>query len=200
MAAGKFQIILICVYLSFDKYIYSNIVTLQKENEISCITKNSDHPIFIDPPATMINKEPVNFLKQDNWNNANWLLKDVNQFSYGAVTDKRWEDFEIVKTNYHRFRSVTSVSFSVYSPFEVEFFINDDDNLDYSKWNRSDQKWLSFTILLQNNNVFYLENDEVIRTTPDFKPYEIVVKTKNETFWKIHKCKYLKPSSLLSVY
>jgi hypothetical protein len=39
----------------------------------------------------MINKEPVKFLKQDNWNNANWLLKDVNQFSYGAVTDKRWE-------------------------------------------------------------------------------------------------------------
>jgi hypothetical protein len=34
----------------------------------------------------------VKFLKQDNWNNANWLLKDVNQFSYGAVTDKRWED------------------------------------------------------------------------------------------------------------
>jgi hypothetical protein len=187
----KFQIILICVYLSFDKYIYSNIVTLQKENEISCITKNSDHPIFIDPPATMINKEPVKFLKQDNWNNANWLLKDVNQFSYGAVTDKRWEDFEIVKTNYHRFISVTSVSLSVYSPFEVEFFTNDDDNLDYFKWNRSDQKWLSFTILLQNNNVFYLENDEVIRTTPDFKPYEIVVKTKNETYWKIHKYQYM---------
>jgi hypothetical protein len=192
----KFKIILICVYLSFDKYVCNDIVTLQKENEISCITENSDHPIFIDPPATMINKEPVNFLKQDNWNNANWLLKDVNQFSYGAVTDKRWEDFEIVKTNYHRFRSITSVSFSVYSPFAVEFFTNDDDNLDYFEWNRSVQKWLTFTILLQNNNVFYLENDEVIRTAPDFKPYEIVVKTKNETFWKIHKCKYLKPSSL----
>jgi hypothetical protein len=105
-------------------------------------------------------------------------------------------DFEIVKTNYHRFTSVTSLSFSVYSPFTVEFFTNDDENLDYFKWNRGDQKWLSFTILLQNNSVFYLENDEVMKTTTDFKPHEIVVKTKNETFWKIHKCKYLKPSSL----
>jgi hypothetical protein len=105
-------------------------------------------------------------------------------------------DFEIVKTNYHRFTSVTSLSFSVYTPFEIEFFTNDDENLDYFKWNRGDQKWLSFTILLQNNSVFYLENDEVMRTTIDFKPHEIVVKTKKETFWKIHKCKYLKPSSL----
>jgi hypothetical protein len=40
----------------------------------------------------------VNFLKQDNWDNANWLLKDVNHFSYGAVTDKRWEG-ELLKNN-----------------------------------------------------------------------------------------------------
>jgi hypothetical protein len=39
----------------------------------------------------MINNEPVNFLKQDNWDNGNWLLKDINNFSYYAVTDKRWE-------------------------------------------------------------------------------------------------------------
>jgi hypothetical protein len=44
------------------------------------------------------NNEPVNFLKQDNWDNANWLLKDVNHFSYGAVTDKRWEG-ELLKNN-----------------------------------------------------------------------------------------------------
>jgi hypothetical protein len=156
---------------------------------------------FIDPPAIMTNNnEPVNFLKQDNWDNANWVLRDVSNFSQGVVTDRRWEDFEIVRTNYQRFTLVTSLSFSVYSPFEIEFFTNDDENLDYFKWNRGDQKWLSFTILLQNNSVFYLENDEVMRTATDFKPYEIVVKTKNETFWKIHKCKYLKPRSLLSVY
>ncbi|XP_068900562.1 uncharacterized protein [Tenebrio molitor] len=178
--------------LSFDKYVCSDIVTLQKENEISCITKNSEYPIFIDPPAIMTNNnEPVNFLKQDNWDNANWVLRDVSNFSQGVVTDRRWEDFEIVRTNYQRFTLVTSLSFSVYSPFEIEFFTNDDENLDYFKWNRGDQKWLSFTILLQNNSVFYLENDEVMRTATDFKPYEIVVKTKNETFWKIHKYQFM---------
>jgi hypothetical protein len=192
MPARKFQIVLICIYLSFDKYVYSDIVTLQKGNEICCITENSDYPIFIDPPATMINNnEPVNFLKQDNWDNANWVLKDVSNISHGVVTDKRWEDFSIVKTNYHRFISVTSISFSVYSPFEIEFYTTDDENYDEFRWNRGDQKWVSFTILLHNNDVLYLEDDEVIRTTTDFKPYEIVVKTTNETFWKIHKCKYI---------
>jgi hypothetical protein len=73
------------------KYVCGDIVTLQKENEICCITETSDYPIFIDPPAETINNEPVNFLMQDNWDNANWLLKDVSNFSNGAVTDKRWE-------------------------------------------------------------------------------------------------------------
>jgi hypothetical protein len=173
------------------KYVYSDIVTLQKENEICCITETTDYPIYIDPPAKMINNKPVKFLMQDNWNNDNWLLKDVSNSNNGAVIDKRWEDFQIVKTSYQRFTSVTSLSFSVYSPFEIEFFTNDDENLDYFKWNRGDQKWLSFTILLQNNSVFYLENDEVIRTTTDFKPHEIVVKTKNQTFWKIHKYQFM---------
>jgi hypothetical protein len=82
----------------------------------------------------------------------------------------------------------------------MEFYTNDDENYDEFRCNGGDQKWVSFTILLQNNNVLYLEDDEVIRTTTDFKPYEIVVETTNETFWKIHKCKYLTPSSILSVY
>jgi hypothetical protein len=73
------------------KYVYTDIVTLQKENEICCITKTTDYPIFIDPPAKMINNEPVKFLMQDNWNNDNWLLKDVSNSNNGAVTDKRWE-------------------------------------------------------------------------------------------------------------
>jgi hypothetical protein len=81
------------------KYVYSNIVTLQKGNEICCITETTDYPIFIDPPAKMINNnKPVKFLKQDNWNNDNWLLEDVSNFSHGAVTDKRWEG-ELLKNN-----------------------------------------------------------------------------------------------------
>jgi hypothetical protein len=85
--------------LSFDKYVCSDIVTLQKENEISCITKNSEYPIFIDPPAIMTNNnEQVNFLKQDNWDNANWVLKDVSNISHGVVTDKRWEG-ELLKND-----------------------------------------------------------------------------------------------------
>jgi hypothetical protein len=200
MAARKFQVILIYIYFSLHKYVCGNIVTLQKENEICCITETTDYPIFIDPPPKMINNnKPVKFLMQDNWDNDNWLLKDVSNFSHGAVTDKRWEDFEIVKTNYHRFISVTSVSFSVYSPFEIEFITKDDNYLDYFKLNREDQKWFSFTILLQNNNVWYLENDEVITTTTDFKPSNIFVTTKNETFWKIHKYQFMWSDSAADV-
>jgi hypothetical protein len=199
MSAQTFQIILIGIYLSFNKYVRSDILTLQKENEIFCITNNSEYPIFIDPPAILTNNEPVNFLKQDNWDNANWVLRDVSNFNHGVVTDRRWEDFEIVKTDYHRFTSVTSVSFSVYSPFEIEFFANDDESLDYTPSNRGDQKWLSFTILLQNNSVFYLENDVVLKTTIGFKPYDIVVKTKKETLWKIHKYQFMWSDSAADV-
>jgi hypothetical protein len=44
------------------------------------------------------NNKPVKFLMQDNWDNDNWLLKDVSNFSHGAVTDKRWEG-ELLKNN-----------------------------------------------------------------------------------------------------
>jgi hypothetical protein len=91
MSAQTFQIILIGIYLSFNKYVRSDILTLQKENEIFCITNNSEYPIFIDPPAILTNNEPVNFLKQDNWDNANWVLRDVSNFNHGVVTDRRWE-------------------------------------------------------------------------------------------------------------
>jgi hypothetical protein len=44
------------------------------------------------------NNEKVNFLKQDNWDNANWVLRDVSNFSHGAVTDRRWEG-ELLKND-----------------------------------------------------------------------------------------------------
>jgi hypothetical protein len=91
------------------------------------------------------------------------------------------------------------VSFSVYSPFEIEFITKDDNYLDRLKLNREDQKWFSFTILLQNDNVWYLENDEVIKTTTDFKPSNIFVTTKNETFWKIHKYQFMWSESAADV-
>ncbi|XP_068899999.1 uncharacterized protein [Tenebrio molitor] len=197
--ARKFQIIHIYLHFLLHKYVCGDIVTLQKENEICCITETSDYPIFIDPPAETINNEPVNFLMQDNWDNANWLLKDVSNFSNGAVTDKRWEDFEIVKTNYQRFISVTSVSFSIYCPFEMEFITKDDNYLDRFKFYREEQKWYSFTILLQNDTVWYLENDEVIGKRIDFKPSNIFVTTKHETFWKIHKYQFMWSDSAADV-
>jgi hypothetical protein len=82
----------------------------------------------------------------------------------------------------------------------MEFITKDDNYLDRFKFYREEQKWYSFTILLQNDTVWYLENDEVIGKRIDFKPSNIFVTTKHETFWKIHKCKYLKSSSLLFVY
>jgi hypothetical protein len=42
---------------------------------------------------------------------------------------------------------------------------------------------------LQNNNLVYLLNDEVIKRVVDFSPRELVVKLHNPTFFKIHNCK-----------
>jgi hypothetical protein len=89
-----------------------------------------------------------------------------------------------------RFDNAMSISLSVYSSVEVEIFVNDEEYLDYMKLPLSNERWTHLTIILHNNTVIHLKNDVVFKKTIDFKPTEIVFKSMNETYWKIHQCEY----------
>jgi hypothetical protein len=82
------------------------------------------------------------------------------------------------------------VSFSLHSPVEVEVFVNDYEDLDYTHLKESREGWCHISIYLINNHVFYLLNYKVIKSVVAFTPHEVTVKTKNDTIWKIHDCEY----------
>jgi hypothetical protein len=102
----------------------------------------------------------------------------------------KFSDFKTNRTNYLRFDNAMSISLSVYSSVEVEIFVNDEEYLDYMKLPLSNERWTHLTIILHNNTVIHLKNDVVFKKIIDFKPTEIVFKSMNETYWKIHQCEY----------
>jgi hypothetical protein len=168
----------------------SDIVTLRKENEVLCITRDVTLPTFISPPFNDNSTKSFSVLTGEEWGYDNWILTDGSNSLSESVTDKRWENFEIIKTNYKKFTSVKSVSFSLYSPLEVELFVNDDQDLDFTHLKEFKKGWCHISILLRNNNVFYLLNNKIIKSVDAFNPHEITVKTKNDIFWKTHYCEY----------
>jgi hypothetical protein len=83
-----------------------------------------------------------------------------------------------------------SVSLSVYSSAELEIYLSDSEKFDYIKLQLSNERWTHLTIILHDNNVIHLKNNAVFRRKNDFKPTEIVFKSMNETYWKIHRCEF----------
>jgi hypothetical protein len=102
----------------------------------------------------------------------------------------KFSDFKTNRTNYLRFDNAMSISLSVYSSVEIEIFVNDEEYLDYMKLPLSNKRWTHLTIILYNNTVIHLKNNVVFKKIIDFKPTEIVFKSMNETYWKIHQCEY----------
>jgi hypothetical protein len=93
------------------------------------------------------------------------------------------------------------VSFSLYSPVEVNLFVNDDQYLDFIHIEHEFKKgWNHISIFVRNSSVFYLLNKQVIKSVDAFNPYEITVKTKNDTFWKIHDCEYPNINTMIDDY
>jgi predicted metalloenzyme YecM len=86
------------------------------------------------------------------------------------------------------------MSLSLFSSVEIEIFIDDDQNLDYTKKRLPNEGWNHISIILQNNNVVYLLNGEVFKRVDDFSPRELVVKHRSPIFFKIHNCKYFNMS------
>jgi hypothetical protein len=165
----------------------SDIATLRKENEILCITGDVTLPTFISPPCIENSTKSLSLLTGEDWSYDNWILTDGSKSLSGSVTDKRWENFEVIKTNYKTFNFVQSLSLSIYSPEEVELFVKNDQQHKAIILKDCKQKWCHISTFSRNNIFFYLDND--VKSVP-FNPYQINVKTKNDTFWKIHDCEY----------
>jgi hypothetical protein len=102
----------------------------------------------------------------------------------------KFSDFKTNRTNYLRFDKATSISLSVYPSAEIEIFLSDDEKFDYRLLQLPNDRWTHITIMLHKNNVIQLKNNVIFRRTNDFKPTEIVFKSTNETYWKIHQCEY----------
>jgi hypothetical protein len=82
------------------------------------------------------------------------------------------------------------MSLSLFASVEIEVFVNDEDNLDYTTLRLPNEEWNHISIILQNNNIVYLLNGEVFKRVDEFSPRELVVKHRSPIFFKIHNCKY----------
>ncbi|XP_068900845.1 uncharacterized protein [Tenebrio molitor] len=166
----------------------SNIITLQNNSYVTCVSANISSPIFVIPLNTTVNGYTSSMLEKIDLTADNWILK--NERVVGSViVDKRWEDLFTIKSNYQMFNSTKSISFSLYvhSVTKIDIFINDEQNLEYFQFEiKNTKKWNHYAISVHNNNVYVLENGQTIRTTLDFNPYEFVIKSKEDIFWKIH--------------
>jgi hypothetical protein len=172
-------------------YSFSDIVTFRKANEIFCITRDVTLPTFISPPLIENSIESLSLLSGEDWSYDNWILIDGSNSSSGSVTDKRWENFAVIKTNYKKFTSVKSVSFSLHLPGEVELFVNDYEDVDITHLKDFKKGWNHISIFLRNNSVLYLLDNKVIKSADAFNPHEIAVKINDDTFWKIHSYQFM---------
>jgi hypothetical protein len=69
--------------------------------------------------------------------------------------------------------------------------------MDYTTLKLPYERWNHISVILQNNNLVYLLNDEIIKKVIDFNPRDLVVKVRSPTFFKIHNCKYFIMSTVL---
>jgi hypothetical protein len=169
----------------------SDIVTLQKENEVFCITQDLTLATFISPPLIENSTKSLSLLTGEDWSYDNWILAKGSNSLSGPVTDKRWEDFEIVTTNSKTFISENSVSFSLYSPVEVHLFVTKTQEPDFTYSKELKKGWNHISIYLTNNDVYYLLNNKVIKSMNALNPQQITVNTENDIFWKIHDYHFL---------
>jgi hypothetical protein len=72
------------------QYAGGEVITLQKGKEVYCATKHNQ-PVYLSPPIIEESKDLPKYLKMDTWKDDDWKIKNSNQFTEAAVTDKRWE-------------------------------------------------------------------------------------------------------------
>ncbi|CAH1380844.1 unnamed protein product [Tenebrio molitor] len=193
MAAGKLMMtfFMTLIYCLTEKYVFGEIITLQSEKDIHCVTDHTQLPLYLSPPIIETAKERNIFLETDFWTKSNWKMQNANNLTHTAITDKRWEDFETLKTNYLQFFYENSISLSAYGPYDIDLYLNDGTNIDYIQFNRTKKGWTHLTVLFHNGNTIVLENDIIVVTITEFKSKQFVFKSKNETYWKMHKYNFM---------
>ena len=69
------------------------IITLQKDNNVTCITDDIFLPIYISPPSTEENfgKETTDLLTEGKWAEDDWFLQAEDAFIPETLVDRRWQ-------------------------------------------------------------------------------------------------------------
>jgi hypothetical protein len=75
------------------------------------------------------------------------------------------------------------MSLSLYSSVNIPVLLDGEEDMDYVILKLPDERWNHISFILQNNNVVYLQNGEVIKRVIDFSPKELVIKLGNPIFF-----------------
>jgi hypothetical protein len=68
----------------------SNVITLQNDSYVTCVSANISSPIFVIPLITTASEYTSSMLEKIDWTADNWILK--NERVVGSlIVDKRWE-------------------------------------------------------------------------------------------------------------
>jgi hypothetical protein len=68
----------------------SNIITLQNNSYVTCVSANISSPIFVTPLNTTVNGYISSILETIDWTSDNWI--SPNERVVGSlIVDKRWE-------------------------------------------------------------------------------------------------------------
>ncbi|XP_063925350.1 uncharacterized protein LOC135139155 [Zophobas morio] len=166
------------------------IIRFVNKTHIYCVhPEDFQLAMFTNPPLEGI-QYGKKLLDIENWENDDWKINDLSNI-ISVVTDKRWEEFPVLNTNYKYFPNFNpSVTFSIYRGEDIQLYVDDEESLDYlepSPKNR--EEWTTFTIFFKDNYVNYFMNNDRIRTH-NLKPTNLAVKTKNQAYFKIHSGKY----------
>lgn len=103
-------------------------------------------------------------------------------------------DFENMEKSHFNFKFsiwTSSVSFSLYSPTKLVFFVNEEKGSWSKRYihNRAvTKRWLHYTILTEESNVILFENNQIIKKFRNIKAEEVAVSSSTNLLWKIHKC------------
>ncbi|XP_063924961.1 uncharacterized protein LOC135138865 isoform X1 [Zophobas morio] len=168
------------------------ILQITSKTYMYCISEeNVDAAVFTLPPLNKLD-DSTSLMNKRFWKNDDWVIKRSSDSTRTAVLDRRWEDFNITRTNYLRFdKSTTSVSFSVYGTNAIEFFADDGETLDYFRQPvNNTETWNTFTIFQKDGYVHYFGNSERNFRTYWLRPWQFVVRTQAEAYFKIHDYEY----------
>jgi hypothetical protein len=84
------------IYFLTEKYVFGEIITLQSEKDIHCVTDHTQLPLYLSPPIIESAEEKNIFLEMDFWVKSNWKIQNANNLTRTAITDKRWEGERIL--------------------------------------------------------------------------------------------------------